>query len=223
VATYVPYSESSMSRCGGDTHRYCDLFLAFAPAGGDTRPAVGEVEVPIALWYAKNHLWLDVGEGGACHVGVDALLARVLGSVERVIFTTEKGTRRPSAVLSVKGVDVTVTFPNAFRLTATNPALRAHPERLVEDPYGTGWLFEGFEAGSSAAESLLPGASAFDWMRGEVGRLDAFVHAAISRPGADGVRLVADGGSFAPGLIRELGPEERLALLDGFFSAEARS
>ena len=84
--TYVPWSESPDLRCAHDGHRFCELFLraAGASARGPALPTadpdasatadVDGVPVPGWLYYADNHLWLDVGDDGLCHVGVDAFL-----------------------------------------------------------------------------------------------------------------------------------------------------
>ena len=47
--------------------------------------------MPGWLFYSPSHLWLDVGDDGLCHLGIDAFLARVVGSVERLVFLTPKG------------------------------------------------------------------------------------------------------------------------------------
>jgi len=88
--TYVPWSESSDLRCAHDGHRFCELFLV-AAAGSARGPAlptgdaeeaetavVDGVPVPGWLFYADNHLWLDVGDDGLCHLGADAFLAMLV-------------------------------------------------------------------------------------------------------------------------------------------------
>jgi glycine cleavage system H lipoate-binding protein len=242
VPKYVPYSESSISRCGNDTHLYCELYLSLAaPAGGsplETVPAAGGhatvdgIDVPAGLRYAQNHLWLDVSPDGTCHVGVDAFLARVLGECDEVTFLTTRGTVRPSARLSVRGVDLPLLFPKAIRITSANSMLRVHPDRLVSDPYGNGWLFEGTlpeegpkkpQSGAEPAPSLplLPGPEAAGWIHEEVSRLNHVVHDLASRPDPDGLRFMADGGTFAGGLPKHLTREETMRLFDSFFSSEA--
>jgi glycine cleavage system H protein len=242
IPKYVPYSESSISKCGNDTHLYCELYLSLAaPAGGsplETVPAGGShatidgIDVPAGLRYAHNHLWLDASPDGSCHVGVDAFLARVLGAVDEVTFLTTRGTVRPSARLSVHGIDLPLLFPNAIRITSANSALRVHPDRLVSDPYGNGWLFEGslpeeepkkpqFAAEPAPVEPLLPGPEAAEWIHEEVSRLNHVVHDLASRPDPDGLCVMADGGSFAGGLPKHLTREETMRLFDAFFSSEA--
>ena len=242
VPHYVPYSESSISRCGNDTHLYCELYLSLAaPRGGSPVEAtpdgcghamVDGIGVPASLRYAKNHLWLDVSADGSCHIGADAFLAHVVGEVDEISFITTKGTRRPAARLSVHGVDLPLVFPNAIRITSANPTLRVHPDRLVSDPYGAGWMFEGFVPPDATQKPaaheplptpvpLMPGEEAAGWMHQEVSRLTHVVHDLASRPGPDGLQVMADGGTFVNGLAKHLTREETLRLFDAFFSTEA--
>ena len=94
---------------------------------------------------------------------------------------TTKGLERPAAVLTVRDVDLTVSFPNPVFITGVNGALRADPARLARDPYGLGWLFEGIVRDRAAvpngnpkiADGLLRGDAATAWMRREGLRLRA--------------------------------------------------
>ncbi|MCK4304760.1 MAG: hypothetical protein KAY24_11035, partial [Candidatus Eisenbacteria sp.] len=151
---FIPYNDDLLSRCNSDAHRYCQLYLQRSHPecperrsdGASKRPAdpaAQAIPLPERLAYARNHMWLDVSEDGSCHVGVDAFLTRVLGAVERESFVSEKGFHRPAVVLRVGGVDLLLTFPLRMNITQCNTLLRSKPERLVEDPYGAGWLFEG--------------------------------------------------------------------------------
>lgn len=227
VTKFIPWSDQAFSRCGSESHRYCDLYLALArtsaPAAGEGETAPGSddadgLPVPNWLWYAPSHTWLAVASDGVCHIGVDAFLARTLGGIDRVQFVTTKGLERPAAVLTVRDVDLTVSFPNPVLITGVNGALRADPARLARDPYGLGWLFEGIVrdratlgAGTpKITDGLLRGDSATAWMRREVLRLRGLAEAASER--ISGVRLAADGGLPAPGLIRTLPHEEALRL-----------
>lgn len=227
VTKFIPWSDQAFSRCGSESHRFCDLYLALArtpaPAAsaGEAAPATADADgipVPGWLWFASSHTWLDVASDGVCHIGVDAFLARTLGGIDRVQFVTSKGLERPAAVLTVRDVDVTVSFPNPVFITAVNGALRADPARLARDPYGLGWLFEGIVRDRSVggngtpkiADGLLRGEPATAWMRRESLRLRALAEAASER--MSGVRLAADGGLPAPGLVRTLPHDEALRL-----------
>jgi glycine cleavage system H lipoate-binding protein len=228
--TYVPWSESPDLRCAHDGHRFCELFLAAAagsargpalPTGDPDEAATATVEgLPVPGWlaYADNHLWLDVGDDGLCHLGVDAFLARLVGEVERLAFLTVKGEVRPSVVLTAAGVDLTLVFPRPLPLVAANTRLRSGLERLVADPYGLGWLFTARWDGRP--EGLRRGKAAREWMASEVARLSVAVHDRLLRPRA-GEALPADGGRPAPGFLRHLEREDALRLFAAFFPLPA--
>jgi len=234
--TYVPWSESPDLRCAHDGHRFCELFLAAAgpAARGPALPApdcpeeaetavVDGVAVPGWLAFSDNHFWLDAGDDGLCHLGVDAFLARLVGTVERLAFLTVKGDVRPSVVLTVRGVDLTLVFPRALPLVAANTRLRSSLDRLTADPYGLGWLFSARWDESRHSSPPPPhdtglrrGSAAREWMRSEAHRLSAVVHERFL-PRAHGATLAADGGDVAPGFLRHLDHEDVLHLFAAFF------
>lgn len=227
---YVPWSASPELRCGHDGHRFCELFLA--ASGERRRPARPGLEesgvsdaagVPMPAWldYAPNHLWLDTGDDGLWHVGVDAFVVQLLGTVERLAFLTVKGTARPAVVLTARGVDLTLVLGRALPIAAANTRLRSSLDRLTADPYGLGWLFTlrapaDAVAGEPPAPGLRRGAAAREWMEREVRRLSDTVHARLAS--AAGGRMAADGGRFAPGLLEHLDREEVLRLFAAFFA-----
>jgi glycine cleavage system H lipoate-binding protein len=229
--TYVPWSASLELRCAHDGHRFCDLFPGAAGARrGPSRPGEDTVVheaagVPMPGWlhYAPSHLWLDPGDDGLWHVGVDAFVTQLLGTVERLAFLTVKGAARPAVVLTARGVDLTLVFGRELAIVAANTRLRSCLDRLATDPYGLGWLFvvraPAVPAGPGPDAPLSPGLrhgiGARDWMSREVHRLTDLVHARLAT--AAGGRLAADGGRFARGLIEHLEREEVLRLFASFF------
>jgi glycine cleavage system H lipoate-binding protein len=215
VAKMIPYSESEISRCGSDRFRYCELYLSMAHPHV---PACDVDGIPLPEWlrYSANHMWLDIGEDGFCHVGIDAFLSRALGQAERISYVWQRGQHRATAVVTVNGVDHEVVFPNPFLLTNCNLYLRADPSRLTAEPYTGGWLFEG-EPTPETSGNLLQGAAARQWMEQEQHRINEFLQ---QQPGAGGP-LAADGGLFADGLSRQLDRDQMLALFHTFFSPYA--
>jgi glycine cleavage system H lipoate-binding protein len=216
VAKFVPYSESLLSRCGNDNHRYCELYLALAHP---PTPAVevDAIPMPGGLRYSANHMWLDLTEDGVCHAGIDAFLSRALGRIDRISYVWTKGRRRPTAVLSAAGCDLEVVFPNELLLTGCNLYLRADPSRLAAEPYSGGWLFEGAPL-PETCRNLLQGAEAREWMDREERRMNEFVQQQMSGQDAP---LVADGGLYAAGVARQLDRQRMLTLFHEFFSPYA--
>jgi len=179
VRTFVPYSDSQFSRCSNESHKYCEAFMLLANAGtqiGATpsdrtisservQELVGGFPMPGKLFYAQNHMWLDHTDDSSCHVGIDAFLAWVIGTVDRITFLTPQETGCPVAVLTVGGVDLHMAFRNAMDVTGINMYLRSHPEKITAEPYSLGWLFKGvckktFGKGNNIDTGLLQGKSA---------------------------------------------------------------
>ena len=208
VAKLIPYSESLLSRCGNDGFRYCQLYLAMAHPNMEAAEVDG-IPLPGWLKYSTNHMWLDVTGDGVCHAGIDAFLSRALGKIERISYVWLKGRHRPTAVLTVEGLDLEVVFPNPFLLTNCNLYLRADPSRLISQPYTGGWLFEGVPE-PGALDNLLQGAGARAWMEREQHRINEFLQQQHQQ--------AADGGQFVAGLARILDRDQLLALFHEFFS-----
>jgi glycine cleavage system H lipoate-binding protein len=202
VTPLVPFSESTLSRCAGAGYRYCETYLALARPHKHTEP-------PPDLMFAPNHLWLSVSEEGLCHIGLDAFIANVAQRIDRLTFVTSGGTRRPTVALQVNGVEWPVTFPNPLLIQSTNTHLQIHPQRITEDPYGSGWLFEGWEVPDRTRTGLIAGARAHAWMAEERQRLSRFVN--------DSEQLCGDGGEAAPGVAHLLPRAGVVALFQNFF------
>ena len=181
LPAYVPWSESPDVPCGNDGHRFCEHYLAVAGAAGRgpaqagaERPgaSIPEVEgLPMPAWlhYAPNHLWLDVGADGRVHLGIDAFLARRVGTAEGLRFLGVKGLLRPTVVVTARGAELVLAFPRPLLVVAANTRLRACPQRLTADPYGSGWLFEAQAVADAALlGGLLHGEAARAWMAREV-------------------------------------------------------
>jgi len=211
VAKMVPYSESLLSRCGNDSFRYCELYLSMAHP---ELPADEAIAAPDWLRYSANHMWLDVTDDGVCHAGIDAFLARALGTVDELTYVWQRGRHRPTALLRAAGIDLEVAFPNRLLLTGCNLYLRANPARLTSEPYTSGWLFEGAPL-PETTNGLREGGEARAWMDEEQRRINEFLQEQTTPAAA------CDGGLFAAGLARQLERCQMLALFHEFFSAEA--
>lgn len=229
VKKFIPYSESMISRCGGNSYQYCSLYLALAQPGythrtsGDHRdPVVEGIRVPQRLHFAPNHMWLNVEENGSCHIGVDGFLARLLGGIQRIGFLATKGVRQPGVALTVEGMTWPLLFPNEMLISGANLYLRSDPVRLAADPYGSGWLFEGWESpGHLVREGLVTGPQAVEWMSQEMERLTEFAHGCSSRE-QDGLGAVLnDGGAADAELVKQIGTDDLVRLLNDFFGPQA--
>ena len=145
VAKFVPYSESLLSRCGNDSHRYCELYLRHgAPASRRPTDVDGIADARLAAATPPTTCGWTSREDGVCHAGIDAFLSRALGKVDRISYVWTKGRHRPTAVLTVAGVrSAKWSSRIELLLTNCNLYLRADPRGSTAEPYTGGWLFEG--------------------------------------------------------------------------------
>ena len=105
LARYVPWSEASLTMCGHDGHRFCEHVPGRGRGFGGTRsrarvrsPDVDGSAVPGWLFFSPNHMWMDVGDDGLCHVGLDAFLARVVGASSTSSSSRRRERSRPTVV-----------------------------------------------------------------------------------------------------------------------------
>ena len=202
VTKLVPFSDSELSSCTSNSYRYCDSYLSLA------RP---HITTPVPqLLYSSNHFWLDAEESGLCHIGLDGFLADVAGDIEGVTFATSQGTHCPALAMTVHGVEWPMSFPNPVMIQKVNSRVRSDPSRLTADPYGSGWLFEGWELPGRTRAGLIAGAQAAAWLAEEQNRLTKDIHDAHA-PGCDG-------GAPVRGVAHFLSRPHLVCLFQHFFS-----
>jgi hypothetical protein len=243
VSKFVPYNDATQSQCTNEDHRYCELFVTMkkreAPehinadqARRSTGTAISSVEsfaFPGDLAFAPNHMWIDVSEHRSCHIGIDAILARVLGRIDAISFVTASGTAFPTASLNVRGIDLLMAFPNQIVLTGLNTYLRSRPLNLTASPYTLGWFFEGLEINEIAGrkpqtidDGCIRGEQARDWMAAESRRIANYASERFTRSRQKELPTLMDGGMFIEGLVNHLTREETLQLFNEFFSPAAK-
>jgi len=165
---------------------------------------------PADLLYAPNHFWLAAEESGISHIGIDAFLSHVIAEVGGVTFVTTHGTHRPVVALTVHGVEWPMTFPNPLLIQKVNHCVRSDPKRILADPYGSGWLFAGWELPERTRAGLIGGPHAAAWQEEEQERLAQEIHETL--------KLSCDGGRPVRGVGKLLSRPQLVCLLQHFFS-----
>lgn len=186
----IPCNQAILSRCKDGGHEHCSVFLANSHPASAENTAAGsavpstdpEIAQPEHLAYSRNHFWLDRSCGRTCHIGVDEFLCRVLGGADSIQYLSHGGNRRPAIRFRRSGVDFDLVFPNVLQGTETNPLVLVDPDEVFADPYGRGWLFEGFclsphdsPDGGGLEAGLLRDGPARRWLSDETLRLSDFV------------------------------------------------
>jgi len=236
VVKYVPYSDPGLSRCGTSNHRYCELFLLLSHPNlltfheVDAPTLNSEDEGPWIVdgiqttgWhlYSHNHMWAEVDEEGTYHLGLDPFFAKVIGRIEKLTFIGTSGRHQAGVVITVKGIDLPITFPNHINVKTINSHLRTEPDRIISEPYTFGWLFEGtntqMPGETDVKHGLVHGRDARTWMQNETTRLSDLVHKKFVGVSENQTRLAADGGIVSDDLSGTLNREQLLFLYNEFF------
>jgi glycine cleavage system H lipoate-binding protein len=204
VTKLVPFSDSQLSSCASNSYRYCDSYLTLMRPHASVPPE--------NLLYAPNHFWLDAEESGLCHIGIDGFLADVAGKVDGVTFVTLNGTHCPALVLTIHGMEWPMTFPNPLMIQKVNSRVRGGPARLAADPYGAGWLFEGWEVPRRTRAGLVSGPQAAAWQSEERERLTREIHGIQA--------LGCDGGLPVSGVAQLLSRQHLVCLFQRFFAKQ---
>ncbi|MDE0803897.1 MAG: glycine cleavage system protein GcvH [Acidimicrobiales bacterium] len=114
------------------------------------------MNVPDDLRYSSDHEWLRT-DGATVRVGITDYAQDALGDVVFVdlpdVGAAVKAGDAIAEVESTKSVS-DIYAPVSGTITAVNDDLSETPERLNDDPYGDGWIFE-VDTGDAGADGLL--------------------------------------------------------------------
>jgi glycine cleavage system H protein len=100
------------------------------------------MEYPDDLHYTKEHEWLRI-EGNDGVIGITDFAQDALGDVVFVELPTVGAQLSQGQTFGVVESNKTVSdlfAPVSGRVLAVNQTLRDEPERVNQDPYGTGWM-----------------------------------------------------------------------------------
>ena len=103
------------------------------------------MNVPSDLRYSVDHEWVRVMGDSRVRIGITDYAQDALGDVV-FVETPEVGTRIESGsvfgeVESTKSVSE-LFAPVTGEVVAVNEELETAPEKVNEDPYGEGWIYE---------------------------------------------------------------------------------
>jgi len=122
---------------------------------------------PADLRYTKEHEWAKV-EGGRARVGITQYAQDQLGDVVFVELpktgTQIRQMQGFGVVESVKAVS-DLFAPLSGEVVEVNGDLAQHPEKVNEDPYGTGWLIVVTVADPKEVEALMTAAQYQEYLK----------------------------------------------------------
>jgi len=119
------------------------------------------MQIPEDLRYSKDHEWVRL-EGDQARVGITDYAQDALGDVVFVdlpeVGAAVAAGDSIAEVESTKSVSE-IYAPVAGTVAEVNVDLADSPERLNEDPYGEGWIFQLTVIDASALDGLLDAAA----------------------------------------------------------------
>jgi glycine cleavage system H protein len=111
--------------------------------------------------YSKDHEWMRV-DGDACEMGVTDFAQHELGEIVFVelpeVGDSFDAHDEVGTVESVKAVAEVYT-PVGGTIVAVNDALMDEPEKVNEDPHGSGWMMKFELADASQLDELMDAAA----------------------------------------------------------------
>jgi glycine cleavage system H lipoate-binding protein len=165
--------------------------------------------LPGGLFFHRGHTWVNVLFSGQVKVGVDDFLQRLIGRVDAITLPpvgVEVKEGQPFAAIRQGGRTAMLTAPVNGVVCAVNAELAKAPGLLKRDPYTRGWLVALRPSNLPAnLPGLTIGESAMTWLKGELARLQEFLHITLTlhRDALVGA-TAADGGLMADGLLEHL-------------------
>ncbi|MCH8499673.1 MAG: glycine cleavage system protein GcvH [Marinobacter sp.] len=115
-------------------------------------------DIPANLRYIDTHQWVRLEGDGTATVGITDFAQEQLGDVVYIglpeLGAEVRGGEEAGVAESVKSAS-DVFSPVTGEVIAINESLEDEPEKVNEDPYGEGWLFQVRLADPGELDGLL--------------------------------------------------------------------
>ena len=168
--------------------------------------------LPGGVFFHRGHTWANLLFSGQVKVGVDDFLQRLIGRVDAITLPpvgVEVKQGQPFAAIRQGARTAMLVSPVDGEVCAVNGELAKVPGLLKRDPYTRGWLAALRPTNLNAnVRQLVVGEGALAWLKGELHRLQDFLHVMLTqRQDALAGATAADGGVMADGLLEHLDNE----------------
>ena len=197
VSPPPPSGSGSDAPAASDSDRVAALITAIAPG-----------EYPDDRLYHNGHLWVKPMMESIVAIGIDHLAASMLGSLASVVLPSRQSRiihRMPWCWLIHHEGAISLYSPVHGVVIEANPRLLDHPELLVQDPYGDGWLVHAqIDKSAAEAPSLYASPEYHTRSERELVALQARVMQTLKKAPSVGQTL-HDGGQPAETLAAMLG------------------
>ena len=168
--------------------------------------------LPGGLFFHRGHTWVNLLFSGQVKVGADDFLQRLLGHIDAITLPpvgVEVKQGQPFVAIRQGGRTAMLSAPVDGVVCAVNSELAKVPGLLKRDPFTRGWLVALRPTNLTAnLPGLTVGEGALTWLKGELARLQEFLHITLTlrRDMLVGA-TAADGGLLVDGLLEHLDNE----------------
>ena len=170
------------------------------------------LNIPLGIYYSKNHTWVHLEKSGNARVGLDDFLLHVTGEFT-LTHIKNKGDLITKgelmAEISHEGKTLRIYSPLTGKIAEMNSTLKGQPGVLIEDPYGKAWVYK-IKPSSWIGEtsSYYLAEDAVEWFRKEITRFKDFMAGYFRTLSPENSMIIMqDGGELCDHTLSEL-PDE---------------
>ena len=168
--------------------------------------------VPPAIFLNSNHTWYELTSAGSVNVGVDSIVAKILGTIDQVKYPqVGQKIKKGDTLLVLKPGD------KCLEISASNDCVvdsinNLSPNQVCDNPYV--WLCRIVPQDlEQCIKQSYIGAGARDWISNELSRLRDVVVELVQVKAP----TMADGGAPEIGFVKNLNNDQWKALVQKFF------
>jgi glycine cleavage system H protein len=166
-------------------------------------------------YFYPGHSWALVEDPRTVTVGVDDLVPRVIGKLDRIEIATTGATLRqgePLVTLHSGSRSLSLGSPLSGVVEEINPRLAAHPSLIADSPFEKGWIAK-LAPGNLSAEirDLLNGSAVRQWREAVQIQIASWFSPRLGT-------VLQDGGEWIDNMSSLLNDEEWRELTQTLFS-----
>jgi len=159
---------------------------------------------PPGYFFTPGHVWVNLRPSGKVQLGVDELVGRMIGKVDKVeLKKAGEKVRKGDLLASVTQGDKTIRIlsPIEGTIEQYNFELEENPAEFAENPYTKGWFYLIHPTNLAAdLKNFAVADQTKNWWSKELNRLREFVQVHLPQPALAGL-TIQDGGLPLDGLV----------------------
>ena len=174
--------------------------------------STGILQIPLGLFYSKNHMWMFLEKSGSAKVGLDDLLLHITGEVKFSNLKKPGEIIRKGELLTKieqDGKHLNIFSPVSGRITEINSAINDQSDILHEDPYDKGWICKVKPSRwIIEADACYFAEEAAHWLKTELERFKDFLSVSLKNSSTEPSMVIMQDGGVISDSVLSLFPDE---------------